>query len=257
MKKIVKISILVIILTICLTTTVYAASTYLASNITYKNTTVEKALNELYEKKIVTKELTVIDNYQLEFGKQFTYKSSDENILTVDETGLITVKKKGNASISILFDNKEIIKYNIKAYIDIITIKSAKCNSINRGINSTDKEQLKKIKNYLTDKIVTKQGDYGALLLSTGYPYVYFTLSENVNISFTSNSYSDSAGSSGKTANFYKIDEDNNENLYYTLKQENNKKNYGEKYFEKGNYVVKTTERYVEFDEWTITPKKD
>lgn len=254
-KNTLKILTFTIIFSIFFSTTVYAATTYLASNIKYKNTNVENALNELYEKKVITKTLTVNETYQLDFGNQFTYKTSDENVLTVDEKGLITVKTKGNAIVSVLFENKEIIRYNVKAYTNVFEITSAKCHSYNSALNTTDKEKLNKIRTYLIDRVLTKQGSYGALMLSLSYPYVYFALNENANIIFTSNSYSDSGGSSGKTVNFYKVDSNNNETLYYTLKQENNKQNYGKKYFEKGNYVIRAQEKYVEFDEWTIIPE--
>ena len=45
------------------------------------------------------------------------------------------------------------------------------------------------------------------------------------------------------------------ETVRQPLKQENNKQNYGKKYFEKGNYVIRAQEKYVEFDEWTIIPE--
>lgn len=50
MKNIKTITIIAITAIVCISSTVYATTKYLASEVTYKNTTVENALNELYNK---------------------------------------------------------------------------------------------------------------------------------------------------------------------------------------------------------------
>lgn len=49
MKNIKTITIIAITAIVCISSTVYATAKYLASEVTYKNTTVESALNELYD----------------------------------------------------------------------------------------------------------------------------------------------------------------------------------------------------------------
>lgn len=101
----------------------------------------------------------------------------------------------------------------------------------------------------LTDGNYGKPNSYGALLLDKSH-YSYFTLFENVNISFSSNIYRDSGGSSGQKINFYRL-ENGKYNLYHTLQQINNKQKYGTHYFTKGTYKLgPPATNYVEFDEW-------
>ncbi len=72
MKKINKNFIFGILIGLLLSTvTVYAANTYLASNIKYKNTNVEDALNELYSSNCINGSFEHISNTQINYKFKF------------------------------------------------------------------------------------------------------------------------------------------------------------------------------------------
>lgn len=68
-------------------------------------------------------------------------------------------------------------------------------------------------------------------------------------ITFCSNSYSDMGGTSGKIANFYKLNANNQYELYTSIQQQNNNQAYGKTYFTEGKYKVTFSENYVELNE--------
>ena len=111
-----------------------------------------------------------------------------------------------------------------------------------------------KVKIYLFDGTKTKQGSYGAYL-SGGAAYMTFDIRDgDMYITFCSNSYSDGAGSSGKNVNFYKLNSNNEYELYTSFTQQNNNHEYSKTYFEEGSYKVTFDNNYyVQFDEWIIS----
>ena len=224
---------------------VYAALKYQASQVSYtpsdktwKVSNVEDAINDLY-------------NNSGSSGINFdggTFKASQ--LPTLEKPGYkflgwYTDKAKTN-----LVSADAVVDSNTKLYpgfakdcsTNIKITDAYKVDSVNSG-------NLTNLNTYLFDGNTSKQGTYGALLLN-GSSYVKFTVYNDIYIGFSSNSYNDSAGSSGKNALFYKLDDNGNETLYYTLTQLNNTKEYGKYKFTKGDYIVKPSARYVEFDEW-------
>ena len=120
-------------------------------------------------------------------------------------------------------------------------------DSVDPRLNITDN-----VKKYLFDGIKEKQGAYGAYLMSSSY--MTFDITDgDIFITFCSNSYSDSGGSSGQIANFYKLNANNEYELYTSIQQQNNNHEYAKTHFEKGSYKVTINQNYVEFDEWIIS----
>lgn len=138
-------------------------------------------------------------------------------------------------------------------YSNYITFTGGKYNSKGSSISSPTSESLDDLKDVLTNDDTTTKYRYGSLLLSANMNNVQFTLEKKVNMSFSSKSYSDSGGSSGKEVYFYKIDDSGQENLYYTLQQKNNTNNYGTYTFEQGNYILRSKSNYAEFNKWIIS----
>lgn len=245
-------------------TLVFATNHFLASDIKYKDKTVEEALNDLYNRKsVATMDLTVFDSLKLPTG-QFNYVSEDSSIISVDSDNNFNALKEGKVIVNAYINDKLMFKYNVTSIPNPFSIlqPGSRYNSYSAYISSSTEEDNEKLKGYLTDGVVSKQGTYGALLLGGSVKrYVYFNLSSDAYINFSSNQYSDSSGGSGATVNFYSIDSEENKTLYYSLKQENNKAHYGEYLFKAGRYYLVTIPEtstsgtsYAEFDEWTITP---
>lgn len=111
------------------------------------------------------------------------------------------------------------------------------------------------VKQYLFDGIKTKQGSYGAYMMGTQQSsYMTFDIENgDMYITFSSNSYSDSGGSSGKEVNFYKLNSNNEYELYTSFTQQNNNYEYSKTFFEEGSYKMTFSGNYVEFDEWIIS----
>ena len=177
------------------------------------------------------------------------WTSNNEEIATVDENGKVTAKSAGTAIITAKIKDKDIIATcNVNVTDKICEFTEGKIYTNNTY--GTTQAILNTSLQSLTDGSYYKAGQYGALMLWEDYNYLMFTLNANVNISFSSTFYSDSGGSSGKTAYFYKENDGNYDTLYYTLQQVDNSQKYGEYYFPAGRYKLYVTERYVEFDEW-------
>lgn len=111
------------------------------------------------------------------------------------------------------------------------------------------------VKQYLFDGIKTKQGSYGAYMMGTQQSsYMTFDIENgDMYITFSSNSYSDNGGSSGKEVNFYKLNSNNEYELYTSFTQQNNNYEYSKTFFEEGSYKMTFSGNYVEFDEWIIS----
>ncbi len=104
---------------------------------------------------------------------------------------------------------------------------------------------------YLMDGDYTMYGTFSACLLAEGLEhYLDFTLYADVKILFSSNSYSDYKGESGQNAIFYKENNGEYDEVYYTLQQQNNAIKYGEYIFPAGKYRLIPEANYVTFDEW-------
>lgn len=103
------------------------------------------------------------------------------------------------------------------------------------------------------DGIKTKQGNYGAYLATSARNMTFDVEDGDVYITFCSNSYSDSGGSSGKDVNFYKLNLNNEYELYTSFTQQNDNYEYSKTFFEEGSYKVTFSGNYVEFDEWIIS----
>lgn len=104
---------------------------------------------------------------------------------------------------------------------------------------------------YLMDGDYSMFGMFGACLLTKGYEnYLDFTLNADVKMLFSSNSYSDYKGESGQNAIFYKENNGEYDEVYYTLQQQNNEIKYGEYVFPAGKYRLIPEANYVTFDEW-------
>ena len=123
------------------------------------------------------------------------------------------------------------------------------------GSNSSYSVVTNEVKQYLFDGIKTKQGAYGAYLMSRQEnSYMTFDVEDgNMYITFCSNSYSDSGGSSGQDVNFYKLNSNNEYELYTSFTQQNDNHEYSKTYFGEGSYKVTFSSNYVEFDEWMIS----
>ena len=102
---------------------------------------------------------------------------------------------------------------------------------------------------HLTDGKYTKPNSYGALLFDNTH-YSIVSVYKPVNITFSSCYYSDSGGTSGKSINVYRLDENKKYTFYCTIQQVNNSIKYATQYFPKGIYKWGPPARYVEFSEW-------
>ena len=198
---------------------------------------------------IKSERILVYKNYQLE-DKNCNFKTTDENIIKVDTNGLITSMANGTTEIN-LYDNNDKL---LKKYIARVNMNPI---TITKNIYNGSVTNYPYWGSQLFDEIYTKQGKYGTLNMGpkpSGSSY-YFTVEEDLYITFTSNYYSDSLGPSGQMVEFNKIDENGNETEYIKFQQKNNTQKYNKQFFTKGNYVVRnaTTYGYVVFDEWDIS----
>lgn len=136
------------------------------------------------------------------------------------------------------------------------TIYVRKFNGVNITRNTSGSNGRNLMPN-LFDDVKTNQGTYGACLMyKTSSNYILFDVAEGGRyITFsTGKTYSDSAGSSGKTARFYKLNKETNKyEAYINISQKNNTKDYTKTFFEEGSYKVAPSAPYVKFDEWTVT----
>ena len=196
----------------------------------------------------------IYNSIKLDDGEGVIYKSNNPDIAEVNEKGLVLSKKSGEVVIFVIKDNKKIKKYNIivdKETRPLVFTKGKFATKSTNGKEYTDEQSLLNLYNILTDGIYTKQGKYGALLMggSSKY-YLNFDVNSYVTVTFSSASYSDASGSTGKDAIFYKIDSEGSEIEYSRFKTKNNSKNYASISFEPGKYVLRESDLYIEFDEW-------
>ena len=173
------------------------------------------------------------------------------------EINNLSQKKEYHIYMKVLYNDGEFSK---KSNIVSFTTKSLGTLDVTyaQGYSYDDyqsKNVTSKVKEYLFDGIKTKQGGYGAyLMLNQAHAYMTFNIKDgDMYITFCSNSYTDSGGSSGATANFYKLNSNNQYELYKSIQQKNNNQAYAKTYFEEGSYKVLYSNNYVEFDEWIIS----
>lgn len=236
--------------------TVYAANVIFASSVSYstaKNANiknVEDALNDLYTKNgHAVIDISFNDSYTFPIiCSTCTYKSSDENILKMNGN-VASAQKSGTVTLDVVKDEKTVLSYKVKTVVDAfkVTGTSQIYSMSSSGVGAST------VQTKITDGITYKQGGYGALMFLGG-SYITFETVQKLNISFASNSYSDSGGISGKTITFYKKDSSNNWVSYKTLTQLNNNSRYGSMAFEAGTYKAVCNGDYCEFDEWFIEP---
>lgn len=133
-----------------------------------------------------------------------------------------------------------------------LNITCAMGNSCN---DYTSRDVTSDVNKYLFDGIKTKQGNYGAYLMSTqNSSYMTFDIENgDMYITFCSNAYLDGGGSSGQGVNFYKLNSNNEYELYTSFTQQNNNYEYSKTFFEEGSYKLTFNNNYVEFDEWIIS----
>ena len=187
-------------------------------------------------------------------GTGVTYQSENPEIATVDENGKVTAQKSGEVKIYVIKDNKTIKIYNFNFNKENVPIvfTDGKFKSVTGDVR-TDLESLKKVYNFMIDGKYEKNGKYGSMMLGyKGEAYLKFTVNFNVTVTFSSASYSDASGSTGKDAIFYKIDSEGSKIEYSRFTTKNDSKDYASVSFEPGNYILKNSKNYIEFEEWKI-----
>ena len=264
MKKIIKNPIFTFILGAILFggTTGVLAATLLASNIeytpkdkTWKVNNVKDAIDDLYQNNTIGKEEIILTNttsYQLPTFETYSWASEDSAV-TISSSNVVTVTSNGKHDVYLEKNGKKYFKYvfdyqgPVLIFVDGSRFSSV---SVNSGNNGT----LSQVSEVLFDGIKTHQGQYGALLMSTA-SNLKFTVTKNVDITFTSGSgYGDSGGSDGSQyAQFYKVNSDNSETLYTRFVQKRN--GSVTQSFEPGTYMLRAAYNYVCFDEWEVTVK--
>ena len=263
MKKFVTSRVFLVVITalICITGTVYAATQLLAADVTYKNTNVKDALDDLYTKvgsdsTMLTQSVILNDTntYQLPMFGGYTWVSDSESI-TVDSNGLATVGSAGD--VYLVKDNARYIKYNLDYRGPALYLVSGKYSSYNKFRINDANGITTSLYEYLTDGIKTKQGSAGTLMFigDEGYNYIKFIVARPCTITFSTGGYADGGGSSdNRTVNFYKLNSNDEETLYITFKTRV-AADYETRDFEAGTYILRGEDRYPEFDEWTIVEK--
>ena len=226
---------------------------YSPKDSSWKVTNVNDAINDLKQNN--DSEKTIKQNMYTNQSLQIilpnhTLETTDSNIVSVDNNGTVNAVGIGNAKVKVIDNNSKVsLIYDITVtYSQPIEFYAT--SDSNFVSYNTNEVQIDNVNSYLFDGIATsRQGRYGALMLKGK---AYFKVYEKVNVTFSSAYYSDSGGSSGKNATFYKKDSSGNYIEYYVLKQLNNTQNYGKYTFEPGEYYVESSSLYVTFDEWTV-----
>ena len=161
-------------------TSVYAATTYLASNVTYKETTVENALNELYDKSIKLDEENIFFNY-FKHGYNSTSKKVSLDL------------KKGKYICNISGALGYLSTNSISTYVDgnglesnvtgCSSIKSLKFSTIHQTANTKDDSRYETIGhiygNFICDVDADTQISYEFVGMSQSTVPVTFILSCN------------------------------------------------------------------------------
>lgn len=184
-------------------------------------------------------------NYELE------WTSSDVSVATVTQDGTVTAKGVGLATIKAMIKGRK----DIQVFCDVEVkekIFEFTEGSFCSGNTYTSDSKVKDLAyNALTDGDYTKHGAYGGFVTGPVIGgYAVMELYANAYIEFSSTSYSDGSGSSGKTVVFYKENHGNYNEEFYTLTQINNSQKYGKYYFPAGKYKLQAMGDYVEFDQW-------
>ncbi len=242
-------------------TTTVVASTLLASNIAYtpkdkswKVSNVADAIDDLKNSgggKTIDLKMYINQSLQL-IHPNYTLETTNPSVVSIGDDSTINAVSMGNAKVKVIDSNSKVshiydITVTYTQPIEFSSNSSVSSNNI-QGAYQTVADSINK---FLFDGNATnRQGSYGALLID--YGKAYFKVYDKVNVSFSSTYYSDSAGSSGKNAVFYKKDSSGNYVEYHTLTQSNNSQNYGKYLFEPGEYYVKGSSPYVQFEEWTV-----
>ena len=260
MKKIIKNPIFTFILGAILFggTTGVLAATLLASNIkytpkdkTWKVDNVKDAIDDLYQNNTMGKEEIILTNttsYQLPTFETYSWTSGDSAV-TINSSNVVTVVSDGKHNVYLEKNGKKYFEYVFDYQGPVLTFVDGSISSVN-----TNYSTVSQISEVLFDGIKTHQGQYGALLMSTSR-YLKFTVTKNVDITFTSGSgYGDSGGSDGgQYAQFYKVNSDNSETLYTRFVQKRN--GSVTQSFEPGTYMLRASYNYICFDEWEVTVK--
>ena len=224
-----------------------------ADEITYGNTTVKSALDELYQNTgsgtmgVSHIQLSSTSTYQLPSFPDYTWVS-DSNTIQISN-GVATVS--GLGSVYLEKNNSRYFKLELEYVGPAVTLLAGKYCSNNSCFTGSDAIS-NNLFELLTDGIKTIQGAYDTILIASGDRYLKFTVSKPIDITFSSGHYSDGGGSSGKTANFYKLDNNNQEVLYTSFTQQDDTQDYATEHFEVGTYVVRAASNYVTFSEWII-----
>lgn len=244
-------------------TTTVVASTLLASNVSYtpkdknwKVSNVEDAIDDLYSNgggKTIELQMHINQSLQL-ILPNCTLETTNSKVVTIGNDSTINAVGMGNVKVKVIDSNSKVLLiYDITVtYTQPIEFYATSDSDVSSSsIQGTSQAVADSISKYLFDGNATnRQGSYGALLIG-GYK-AYFKVYDRVNVSFSSTYYSDSGGTTGKNAVFYKKDSSGNYVEYYTLTQSNNSQNYGKYLFEPGEYYVKASNRYVQFEEWNV-----
>ena len=196
----------------------------------------------------------IYNSIKLDDGEGVIYRSNNPDIAEVNENGLLSSKKSGEVVIFVIKDNKKIKKYNIivdKENVPIV-FTDGKFKSVKSDV-TTDAESLKKVYELMTDDLYEKNGSYGSMMLGySGKAYLKFTVNSYVTVIFSSAYYKDGGGQSGADAIFYKIDSEGSEIEYSRFTTKNDSKDYASVLFEPGNYILRNSKNYIEFEEWKI-----
>ena len=180
----------------------------------------------------------------------YTYEISDPSVISlVDEK--ITALSDGTATITIKKGSTTIKTISILVHPYVITFYRESGDDFNT-VSCYDDCSLTDLQTVMFDGIDSRQGTYGAMLLSHRNNKIHFTVDKDIYVSFSSAYYSDSGGASGKYAIFSKI-ENGVETEYYRLEQLNNTKNYGKYLFTAGTYSLTLSADYIVFDEWHLS----
>ena len=260
MKKLLTSRIFIVIITalICITGSVYAANLISSSEVSYRSSNVQNALDDLYTKvgagsTMLAQDivLTTDNTFQLPLFDGYTWVSDNEGIM-INSSGLATVGANGD--VYLVKDNVRYIKYNLSYTGPTILFISGKYGSYNNFRINDANGITSSVAQYLTDGIKTRQGTAGALMFieDEGYSYIKFVVARPCTITFSTGGYSDGGGNStNRTVNFYKLNSNNEETLYTTFKTKV-AEDYETQTFEVGTYILRAEGRYPEFDEWTI-----
>ena len=256
MKKIFKSRIFIFILGVLVMAGIgYGVYAINAEEIAYENGTVKSALDDLYSSigsgvMGVEHIQSTTTTYTLPSFPTYTWESGDTDLIQVSN-GAATIAGAGDVYLE--KNGVRYFKIELEYVGPALTLVAGKYCTGNTCATSDNNGITTGVFESLTDGVKTKQGTYDTVLIGSSDRYLKFVVAKPLSITFSSGSYSDGGGSTGHTANFYKLDGSSNEVLYTSFTQQNDTQDYETKHFDAGTYVVRASGGYISFSEWTIT----